>query len=1177
MIFRFDAENFFDEDLKCDDVDQICSKVFKEEAKDESDAHDESDTEDDSETDEFHDCVDTFDIDVEPTFVMPYSVGQDADPACVSMDRLIREGKLSTDSFFYKNFSEVVKHLQDPNKKWDPIICEALMSIRHLGGMATMNHVIGPLRTGYGRKGCKDVSPILNYGGPSHFVLSKYVPGIMPISGISKHNLLSAQTLLKLSDVRSCHPAVEVFSVALQMDGTMVKAGLRWDSNLGFAVGCKDPLTFQDLKEKDFILDGDFLKRNLVCEVDVCVLVSLDSNVCLSLGYILQSASGKSGPEIIQKYSEVIKTVSKCENCVRAKAPHLNTLPPDTPCCSVCLVCWNQAELCNECRLLGRRTIYPQLEPCFQCLEKGVKCKKVLVQVLALDCFSGNRCLIEKFQTDLEKGARDPELYFTEPLGEIIHILKTIKSSFSNWFLLGVDGNIFTLAMLRTLRDDNLEKEVVTALKQVLQKGSVVNRDRQDTDCLVEFNLAVPVIRNVAEIDPIVVHQICPEKFKLEPTNKQGSLGPVSYLGAVNIGQVAVITNGKDDAKSFLSILDLHSPVRIKLSMEVARVTGFVAMEAVIVISVDGGLRFVEVVKGSVIPKIPTKKADLIALCTQMKLAAGGTAKDLRSRLVKKLKPSKRTELQDIILCPNLRDHFGKSTNICLLAVKNNLPDSLIEVDMELKRVFTVKISYEEGEVHARLANALDFPPNLEAVETVLATPDVIICCSLKQMILLDHFLNVMRIIDLEFPVVSMCVKEEKLAFLQEDKVWEESMQNLKKGIFNAKHVARSGKGPSKDGSGRSSRLGGSTALACYQKSLLIGTTSGKVKVISDIHSIADFLESTFSQGVRGFGLHKKNGERNAGADLDSCKSAHESIGDYLEKTIDNIRDSFKYQVPAKLNGPQHSVSAVTVSTVKLAAKSFAKISEDLKHVSSDGEDLSNKVNPDSTTTKAVEHFHSLAHRKAIVQTVHEYIQSWSVIVREMVKSLCSWPFKMFSGYKSSYYLRPDNCRIPLEDVPMIPKLLNMNRLSKDDDNKAKEVCQEYKALPQSSTRAFTSKFKAGTLPLQAYLVTEPETGDDSIDQNLETEDLVVENSDTGEGSTSEDGYIDEPQEWDSASSDGEDVVVDSDSDDGTYGGMFTSVNQNRVTRSGRRVVAPKHFMYDGDSGISYTIYNAKF
>ena len=311
--------------------------------------------------------------------------------------------------------------------------------------------------------------------------------------------------------------------------------------------------------------------------------------------------------------------------------------------------------------------------------------------------------------------------------------------------------------------------------------------------------------------------------------------------------------------------------------------------------------------------------------------------------------------------------------------------------------------------------------------------------------------------------------------------------------------------------------------------------------------------------------MHKKDGAR-SNADLESCRLAHDSIGDYLDKAVDNIRSTFKYKVPAKLNGPQHSVSAVTVSTVKLAAKSFAQIAENLKHVSSEDDDLSSKVNPDSTTTKCVEHFHRLAHIKGTVQTVHEYIHSWSVIVREMIKSLCSWQFKMFSGYKSSYYLRPDDCRIPLKDVPMIPKLLKMNKLSKDEDNKAKEVCQEYKA--------FASKFKAGTLPLQAYLATEPETEDDIIDQNLDTDDLAGENSDTDEGvnNTTVDGYVDEPGEWDSGSSDGEDAVVDSDLEDGTYGGIFTSVNQNRVTRSGRRIVAPKHFMYDEESGILYTI-----
>ena len=155
--------------------------------------------------------------------------------------------------------------------------------------------------------------------------------------------------------------------------------------------------------------------------------------------------------------------------------------------------------------------------------------------------------------------------------------------------------------MVRTLRDDNLNKDVSAALRKVLQKGSVVNRDRQDTDCLVEFSSAVPTIQNVAEIDPVVVHQICPEKYKLEPTNKEGTLGPVKFLGAINIGQVAVIIDAKDESRSVLHILDLHSPVRVKSSMEVPFVTGFVATEAVIVMAVEGGLVFVEVVKGTII------------------------------------------------------------------------------------------------------------------------------------------------------------------------------------------------------------------------------------------------------------------------------------------------------------------------------------------------------------------------------------------------------------------------------------------------------------------------------------------------------------------------------------------------------------------------------------------------
>ena len=82
------------------------------------------------------------------------------------------------------------------------------------------------------------------------------------------------------------------------------------------------------------------------------------------------------------------------------------------------------------------------------------------------------------YQKDLDTGSKDPEIFLTEAVGEIIHVLKTIKSSFSNWYLLEVSGQIINLSMLRTLRDDNLDKDVSSALRKVLQKGSVVNRDR---------------------------------------------------------------------------------------------------------------------------------------------------------------------------------------------------------------------------------------------------------------------------------------------------------------------------------------------------------------------------------------------------------------------------------------------------------------------------------------------------------------------------------------------------------------------------------------------------------------------------------------------------------------------------------------------------------------------------
>ena len=80
----------------------------------------------------------------------------------------------------------------------------------------------------------------------------------------------------------------------------------------------------------------------------------------------------------------------------------------------------------------------------------------------------------------------------------------------------------------------------------------------------------------------------------------------------------------------------------------------------------------------------------------------------------------------------------------------------------------------------------------------------------------------------------------------------------------------------------------------------------------------------------------------------------------------------------------------------------------------------------------------------------------------------------------------------------MMPKLPNMNKLSKEENRQAKELCQEHRALPQSSTRSFTSKFKAGTLPLQAYLADDPDVEDENLGAREDETEPIEETPVTG-------------------------------------------------------------------------------
>ena len=85
------------------------------------------------------------------------------------------------------------------------------------------------------------------------------------------------------------------------------------------------------------------------------------------------------------------------------------------------------------------------------------------------------------------------------------------------------------------------------------------------------------------------------------------------------------------------------------------------------------------------------------------------------------------------------------------------------------------------------------------------------------------------------------------------------------------------------------------TSIASYQNFLTVGASSGKVKTISDVGSIADFLENTFDVGVKGFGLHKKAGGGEH-ADLESSREANVKMFDLLKNLTENIRSRFSFQ-----------------------------------------------------------------------------------------------------------------------------------------------------------------------------------------------------------------------------------------------------------------------------------------
>ena len=398
---------------------------------------------------------------------------------------------MSKEGILYKHIRDVVNQLHDPKHQYDKEVIEFYNSIRYLGGESTVNLLRGPGWHGQGRKGkghFDEGAKRGNFHGPSAATCAKQQAGYTVKSGVIR-DLVT--TMIKLADnSATVKPLVHltiarVYPVAIANDGTALKPGLRFNERVKRVVGLNVDvdLAFAQQNPKP---TPEFLKESVIIEATVSFATTLENEVSMPFAVDYVPKTGKTGECLREKFKTEAKLLQICENCLsRAKTDeHIIADRDICECC--CDACWSQKDVCEQCTEKGQVSHYPACRACTKCLEEGKECIKLATFVFSSDCEEGNKKAMETINQQVQDGSIEPELALIVALPDTIHVGKSLKCSFANWFIL-LQKQRVNLAILRTLRDDNhpnTRKVFRTLLKD---SDAVRNKDRMAVDPVLDL------------------------------------------------------------------------------------------------------------------------------------------------------------------------------------------------------------------------------------------------------------------------------------------------------------------------------------------------------------------------------------------------------------------------------------------------------------------------------------------------------------------------------------------------------------------------------------------------------------------------------------------------------------------------------------------------------------------
>ena len=224
----------------------------------------------------------------------------------------------------------------------------------------------------------------------------------------------------------------------------------------------------------------------MVTEAVVSFITTCDSKSSMPVGVDYVGKSGKTGPAMKNLIQHDIKLLQTCQNCMQS-TPSQDIHSDTDVCDTVCGACCDSKAICVECDDRGHHFWQPSLRPCRHCFDKGVKCVKTVILVYVTDCEEGNKKAMELLLKDKEDETESPHMTLTVVIPDAVHLGKSLKCSFSNWFL-HLGGERSSLAIIRTLRDKTPSGDVRQTFRKLLKDQEAVrNKDRMKVDVVVDL------------------------------------------------------------------------------------------------------------------------------------------------------------------------------------------------------------------------------------------------------------------------------------------------------------------------------------------------------------------------------------------------------------------------------------------------------------------------------------------------------------------------------------------------------------------------------------------------------------------------------------------------------------------------------------------------------------------